>query len=190
MDRSANQQNFRILVDTSRLTMERLEGVTSDAESRAVALAAISRSLPDNATLGQRLELLQKLTNLMKTATRNVKRNPMEAIYAGYYVLKESGMVTGIEVTWDILCSGMYFCWGTDPEQSPPMRMDRIVSTGCVPDCTPSHFQNFENGGEIYTFDAKKDYAHAFLPSRNSNDSRIVWIPATQETEGESSKQA
>ena len=82
----------------------------------------------------------------------------------------------------------MYFCWGTDPEQSPPMRMDRIVSTGCVPDCTPSHFQNFENGGEIYTFDAKKDYAHAFLPSRNSNDSRIVWIPATQETEGESSK--
>ena len=113
LDRSANQQNFRILVDTSRLTMERLEGVTSDAESRAVALAAISRSLPDNATLGQRLELLQKLTNLMKTATRNVKRNPMEAIYAGYYVLKESGMVTGIEVTWDILCSGMYFCWGT-----------------------------------------------------------------------------
>ena len=99
LDRSANQQNFRILVDTSRLTMERLEGVTYQTLNRVLLPWQRYRAVCLTTTLGQRLELLQKLTNLMKTATRNVKRNPMEAIYAGYYVLKESGMVTGNEVT-------------------------------------------------------------------------------------------
>ena len=101
----------------------------------------ISHSLPDNATLGQRIVLFQKLSNLMKITTRNAKRNPLEEIFAGYFVLKESGMVTGIEVTWESVCRGMYYCWGTDPKQSTPMKMDRIYSTGCVPDCTQNHFR-------------------------------------------------
>ena len=113
----------------------------------------------------------------MKITTRNAKRNPLEEIFAGYFVLKESGMVTEIEVK--SVCRGMYYCWGTDPKQSTPMKMDRIYSTGCVPDCTQNHFppkhmldENSVDAGEIYTYDAKRTLCACFLTIK-----KFKWQP-------------